>query len=98
LSMTITGMLITARIFSKSEAKNEGQGKTQISSGSNSACVTNLAVGSKPAGADLVGQDLIRLTSRSSDKTVGETDRARPTDSQTGLSICPPEIGPEKAR
>ena len=100
LSMTITGMLITARIFSKSEAQNEGQGKTQISSGSNSECVTNRAVGSKPAGADLVGPDLIRLTSRSSDKdkTVGETDRARPTGSQTGLSICPPEIGPEKAR
>jgi hypothetical protein len=34
LSITFTGMLITARIFSKSEAKNEGQGKTQISSGS----------------------------------------------------------------
>src|ERR1017187_10513016 len=100
LSMTITGMLITARIFSKSEARNEGQAKTQISSGSNSECVTNRAVGSKPAGADLVGPDLIRLTSRSSDKdkTVGETDRARPTGSQTGLSICPPEIGPEKAR
>jgi hypothetical protein len=35
LSVTLTGMLITAKIFSKSEAKNEGQGKTSVSSGSN---------------------------------------------------------------
>jgi hypothetical protein len=33
LSMTFTAMLITAKIFSKSEAKNERQGRTQISSG-----------------------------------------------------------------
>src|SRR5580692_6872105 len=44
LSVTLTGMLITAKVFSKSEAKNEGQARTQISSGLNSACVTNLAV------------------------------------------------------
>jgi hypothetical protein len=70
LSMTITGMLMTAIIFSKTEAKNEGQAKTQISSGSNSASVTNPAVGRGPAGPDLVGRDLIHLTSQSSDKTV----------------------------
>lgn len=28
LSITLTGMLVTARIFSKSEARSEGQGKT----------------------------------------------------------------------
>jgi hypothetical protein len=50
LSITLAGMLITAKIFSKSEAKNEGQGKTQISSRSNSTCVTSLAVGSEPSG------------------------------------------------
>jgi hypothetical protein len=47
LSMTFTAMLITAKIFSKSEAKNERQGKTQISSGSGPACVTNSGVGSE---------------------------------------------------
>src|SRR5580693_5044743 len=47
LSMTFTAMLITAKIFSKSEAKNERHGKTQISSGSSPACVTNLGVGSE---------------------------------------------------
>jgi hypothetical protein len=45
LSMTFTAMLITAKIFSKSEAKNERQGRTQISSGSDPAPVTNLGVG-----------------------------------------------------
>jgi hypothetical protein len=75
LSMTITAMLITARLFSNSEAKHERPRKKQISSGSNSACVTNLAVGSEPADAGLVRRDLIPLTSRSSDKTAGETDR-----------------------
>jgi hypothetical protein len=47
LSMTFAAMLITAKIFSKSEAKNERQGKTQISSGSGPARVTNLGVGSE---------------------------------------------------
>jgi surface polysaccharide O-acyltransferase-like enzyme len=47
LSMTFTAMLITAKIFSKSEAKNERQGQAQISSGSDPACVTNLGVGSE---------------------------------------------------
>jgi hypothetical protein len=45
LSMTFTAMLITAKIFSKSEAKNERQGRTQVSSGSDPAPVTNLGVG-----------------------------------------------------
>ena len=44
LSMTFTAMLITAKIFSKSEAKNERQGRTQISSGSDPAPVTNLGM------------------------------------------------------
>ena len=91
LSITLTGMLITARIFSKSEAKNEGQGKTQISSRSNLASVSKL-VGRESAGADLVERDLIRRASRSSDKRVDESDRVPPIDSQTGPSVCPPEI------
>jgi hypothetical protein len=41
ISMTLAAMLITAKIFSKSEAKNERQGKTQISSAPDPACVTN---------------------------------------------------------
>ncbi|MGD0989137.1 MAG: OpgC domain-containing protein [Candidatus Sulfotelmatobacter sp.] len=45
LSVTFTAMLVTAKIFSKSEAKSEVQRKTQVSSGSNSACVPNLAAG-----------------------------------------------------
>src|SRR5580700_8702224 len=45
LSMTFTAMLITAKIFSKSEAKNERQARTQISSGSDPAPVTNVGVG-----------------------------------------------------
>jgi hypothetical protein len=44
LSVTFTAMFITAKIFSKSEAKNERQGRTQISSGSDPS-VTNLGVG-----------------------------------------------------
>jgi len=48
LSMTFTAMLVTAKIFSKSEAKNERQGKTQISSGSGPACVTSLGVHLEP--------------------------------------------------
>jgi hypothetical protein len=84
-------MLVTARIFSKSEAKNEGQGKTQISCGLNSADMKNLT------GAESVGENLICLPSRSSDDTAGEANRIRPTDSQAGPSICPAEIVPEKA-
>jgi len=95
LSVTLTGMLITAKIFSKSEAKteantaakSEGPGKTRISSRSSS---TDLAAGSEPA--HLVGRDLIR-TSRSSDKSVEEADRACAIDSQVEPSVCPPEIG-----
>jgi hypothetical protein len=45
LSMTFTAMLITAKIFSKSESKNERQRRTQISPGSDPARVTNLGVG-----------------------------------------------------
>jgi hypothetical protein len=67
LTITITGMLITARIFSKSEAKNEGQARTQISSGLTSERVTSLAAGSRPARAGLVRRDSIRLASRNSD-------------------------------
>jgi hypothetical protein len=43
LSVTFTAMLITAKIFSKSEAKSEGPEKTQVSSGLNSVCLTNVA-------------------------------------------------------
>jgi hypothetical protein len=43
LSVTFTAMLSTAKIFSKSEAKSEGPGKTQVSSGLNSVCLTNVA-------------------------------------------------------
>jgi hypothetical protein len=52
LSVTIAGMLFTAKIFSKSEAKSEGQGKTRPSAPSarmKSPCVTSLAVGGEPA-------------------------------------------------
>ena len=45
LTMTFTGMLITAKIFSKSEAKSEPQGPTRMSPRSDSAPVTNLRVG-----------------------------------------------------
>ena len=50
LSMTFAGMLITASIFSKSEAKSEGPAKAQMSSKLNSACVTKLEVRSEAAG------------------------------------------------
>lgn len=50
LSVTIAAMLITAKLFSKSEARHEGPRKPQISSGLNSAYVTNLAVGSEATG------------------------------------------------
>ena len=53
LSATFTAMLITAKLFSKSEAKNERQRKPQISSGSNSTSVTNLEAGSEPAETGL---------------------------------------------
>jgi hypothetical protein len=49
LSTTITAMLITAKIFSKSEAKTEGPRKEQASSGSKSARAANLAVGGETA-------------------------------------------------
>jgi hypothetical protein len=53
LSVTMAAMLITAKLFSKSEARHEGPRKPQISSGLNSAYVTNLAVGGEATGADL---------------------------------------------
>src|ERR1700691_3562527 len=53
LSATFTAMLITAKLFSKSEAKNERQRKPQISSGANSTSVTNLEAGSEPAETGL---------------------------------------------
>src|ERR1700735_3500761 len=52
LGVTFTAMFVTAKIFSKSEAKSEPRG-TGISSGSGPACVTNLVVGSKPSAVDL---------------------------------------------
>jgi len=45
LGVTFAAMLATAKIFSKSEAKNERQRKGQISSGSDTQRVTNLPVG-----------------------------------------------------
>jgi hypothetical protein len=61
LTVTLTAMLITARIFSKSEAKHERQGKTQISSGPDTAGpdtggpdparVTNWVVPGEPVGS-----------------------------------------------
>ncbi len=89
LGMTFTGMLITAKIFSKSEAKTERQGKAQVSR-IGSACVIDLAAGSERAGANRAIGDFIRLASRRSDNSAEETDRVPPTDSQTGPSICPP--------
>jgi hypothetical protein len=50
LSVTMAAMLITAKLFSKSEARHEGPRKPQISSGLNSAYVTNLAVESEATG------------------------------------------------
>jgi hypothetical protein len=45
LTVTLTAMLITAKIFSKSEAKTESPGKKPVSSGSKSAYAPNQAVG-----------------------------------------------------
>lgn len=45
LSGTLTAMLITAKLFSKSEAKSESPGKKPVSSGSKSAYAPNQAVG-----------------------------------------------------
>ena len=50
LSATITAMLITAKLFSKSEAKSEGQSRAQIPPRFNPARVTNLAVRGEAAG------------------------------------------------
>jgi hypothetical protein len=50
LTVTFAAMLITAKIFSKSEAKSEGPAKPQVSSGLSSACVVSLGVRSEPAG------------------------------------------------
>jgi hypothetical protein len=47
LTVTLTAMLITAKIFSKSEAKTESPGKKQVSSGSKSAYAANQAVGAR---------------------------------------------------
>ncbi len=49
LTVTFAAMLVTARIFSKSEAKSEGQARTPISPESNSGRVTYLAVGRETA-------------------------------------------------
>jgi hypothetical protein len=69
LSVTLTAMLITAKIFSKSEAKNERQGKTQMPSGSKSPGVATLPVSPSHRDADLVGRELIALSARTLDKT-----------------------------
>ena len=50
LSVTIAAMLITAKLFSKSEARHEGPRKPQISSALNSGYVTNLAMGGEATG------------------------------------------------
>jgi hypothetical protein len=50
LSVTIAAMLITAKLFSKSEAKHEAPRKTKISSGSSAAWMAHPAVRSEPAG------------------------------------------------
>jgi hypothetical protein len=57
LSVTLAAMLVTAKIFSKSEAKAEPQRKPPISSGSNSSSVTSPGVGSEPAPARLVARN-----------------------------------------
>ena len=50
LSVTIAAMLITAKLFSKSEVKTEGQPRAQIPPRFNPARVPNLAVRSEAAG------------------------------------------------
>lgn len=50
LSVTIAAMLITAKLFSRSEATSEGQARAQIPPRFNPARVTNLAVRSEAAG------------------------------------------------
>jgi len=57
LSVTLAAMLITAKIFSKSEAKTEPQRKPPVSSGSNSSSVTNPAAGSASAAAGLAARN-----------------------------------------
>src|ERR1700728_1158451 len=47
IGVTFTAMLITAKIFSKSEAKNERQRPTQIPSGPKPTLVTALSVGTE---------------------------------------------------
>jgi len=55
LSMTFTAMLITAKIFSKSEAKHERQDKAQVSSESYPAPMTDGACrASQPSTEDLI--------------------------------------------
>jgi hypothetical protein len=51
VTVTLAGMLITAKIFSKSEAKTE-QGKLPKSSASNSPPVAEFPVHSESAAAD----------------------------------------------
>jgi hypothetical protein len=65
LSVTLTGMLITAEIFSKSEARSEGPGKERISSrldsGSAPARVTDGAVCSRGSGDNRTRLPQIRV-------------------------------------
>src|ERR1700678_3744619 len=73
LSMTFAAMLITAKIFSKSEAKHERQDKAQVSSGSYPARMTDGACrASQPST-----EDLIRFTVK--DQALGKMPASRTT-------------------
>jgi peptidoglycan/LPS O-acetylase OafA/YrhL len=50
LSVTLAAMLVTAKLFSKSEAKSEGQPRAQIPPRFSPARVTSLPVRSEAAG------------------------------------------------
>jgi hypothetical protein len=73
MSMTFAAMLITAKIFSKSEAKHERQDKAQVSSGSYPARMTDGACrASQPST-----EDLIRFTVK--DQALGKMPASRTT-------------------
>lgn len=102
LSTTIVGMLVTAKIFSRSEAKNERQGKPQISSGSssaesNSTGATNVGEDREKAEGRSLGRDSIRPASLLCPIKTGESACVGPIDPQAGLPICPPATLPQKA-
>jgi hypothetical protein len=89
LSTTIAGMLITAKLFSKSEAKHERQRKPQMPSASNSEDGKPPADAGGPRAPEFAGPDSI-LSSRCTDGDV-DTNHGLPTDLQTQPSI---RIGP----